>query len=378
MAAADTQAREGAVGAGLRILLITNMWPSEANPVFGVFVERHVRALRDAGAQVTVVANTDTRTGGLAAARKYASLALRSWWAARRGRHDAIVGHYLYPTATFARAAARRAKAPLVLVAHGTDTISVRRDDRFGRGGREALGGADLVVTVSRALEQVVLTELGLPESVPTAVVNMGLDAATFHPDPVAREKLRLDAGERIALFAGNLTHGKGVDVLLDAFIAVLDEGYADRLVLIGSGPLEDELRHTIGMTVNDYAHADATERVTFTGRLAQRDLALWMAAADVFVLPSRAEGLGLVTLEAMACGTPCVGTTIGGIPEVLVEPGCGRLVPPDDAAALSSAIADVIAAGKLSYREACLAQAAAHTTHAKAAEMISAIRGVL
>ncbi|PKQ29177.1 MAG: hypothetical protein CVT60_06740 [Actinobacteria bacterium HGW-Actinobacteria-10] len=233
-------------------------------------------------------------------------------------------------------------------------------------------------MTVSRALEHTVRTDLSLPDSVPIAVVNMGLAAATFHPDPDAREKLRLDPGERIVLFAGNLTHGKGVDVLLDAFITVLDEGFADRLVLIGTGPLEGELRHSIGMTVDDYAHADATDKVTFTGRLSQRDLALWMAAADVFVLPSRAEGLGLVTLEAMACGTPCVGTAIGGIPEVLDAPACGRLVPPDDAAALSSAIADVIASGKVSYEAACLSQAAAHTADAKASEMISAIRGVL
>lgn len=93
----------------LRLLVLTNMWPTARDPVFGSFVARHVGAMRDAGASVRVVANTDSRTGGAAAARKYASLAARGWWAAAagRGRYDAVVGHYLYPTAAIAHRVAR-------------------------------------------------------------------------------------------------------------------------------------------------------------------------------------------------------------------------------------------------------------------------------
>ncbi len=358
--------------------MISNMWPSQADPVFGVFIERHVRALRDAGAEVTVVANTDPRTGAVAAARKYALLAVRARVAARRRRFDAVVGHYLYPTAAFAASAARRAGVPLVLVAHGTDTISVRRDDNFGRAAREALRDAALVVTVSHALERVLCDDHELTADTPIAVVNMGIDAATFRPDPGAREKLRLDPVERIVLFVGNITLGKGVDVLLEAFLTALDHGAADRLVFVGAGPAERQLRSRIELTIADYAHADATSRVTFTGKLSAPDVARWMAAADVFVLPSRAEGLGLVMLEAMACGTPCVGTTVGGIPEALDTPSCGRLVPPDDAGALADAMTEVLSSGKDSFGDACQMQAARNTTVAKATEMIQAIQGVL
>jgi len=267
---------------------------------------------------------------------------------------------------------------PLVLVAHGTDTISVRRDDNFGRSAREALRDAALIVTVSHALERVLCDDHELTAATPIAVVNMGIDAATFRPDPGAREKLRLDPVERIVLFVGNITLGKGVDVLLEAFLAALDNGAADRLVFVGAGPAERELRSRIELTIADYAHADATSRVTFTGKLSAPDVARWMAAADVFVLPSRAEGLGLVMLEAMACGTPCIGTTVGGIPEALDAPSCGRLVPPDDAGALADAMTEVLYSGKDSFVDACLMQAARNTTVAKATEMIQAIQGVL
>lgn len=357
----------------LRLLVISNMWPSEHDPVFGVFVERNVRALRESGAEVRVVSNADSRTGGLAAARKYSLLWLRAWFAARRKRYDAVVGHYLYPTAAIAASAARKARVPLVLVTHGTDIRSVQRDDRFGRAGRAALSSADLVITVSRALEGTLRTTLALPESVPTRVINMGIEADLFRPDPGAREKLFLSPDERIVLFAGNLVETKGVDVLADAFFLALDEGHADRLVLVGDGPLAKEVRLRIELNAASYEHADPTDRVTFTGRLHQRDLARWMAAADVFVLPSRNEGLGLVLLEAMACGTPCVGSEVGGIPEVLASE-CGRLVPSEDPQALAEAIAEVIAKGKDSYADACLEQAALHSSRRKAAEMLEAI----
>jgi glycosyltransferase involved in cell wall biosynthesis len=83
------------------------------------------------------------------------------------------------------------------------------------------------------------------------------------------------------------------------------------------------------------------------------------MTAADVFVLPSRAEPLGVVLLEAMACGTPCVASRVGGIPEIVDVPANGRLVDPDDAQSLAGAMEDVLAAGRHSFVDACLATSA-------------------
>ncbi len=362
---------------GPRILLVSNMWPSPDEPVFGIFVERHVRALRETGATVEVVANTDARGGAVAALGKYARLALRTWKAGRPGAFDAVVGHYLYPTAAIARLAARRAKAPLVLVAHGTDVTSVQRGDVLARASRRAIARADRVVAVSRALAAL-LAGAGLLERADDAsVVDMGVDTRVFTPDDAAREALGIDPCERLALFAGALTDGKGVDVLIDAFFGRLGAGGPDRLVLVGAGPREAALRSRVTERAADHAVADAEDRVTFTGRLDAPTLARWMAAVDVFVLPSRAEGLGMVLLEAMACGTPCVGTRVGGIPEAIDAPACGELVPPDDPEALADAVGLVLARGKNAYAEACRAQALGHSLASQAEAMIAVIEEV-
>ncbi len=364
-------------GAPMRILLVSNMWPSERSSVFGSFVERQVRGLRDAGARVTVVANDDPRPGRLRALRKYAALSRRARAQARRGSFDIVVGHYLYPTAAFARAAARIAGVPYVLVSHGTDARSVMRDDRFGRAGRAALAQAALVVAVSNSLRDTLRTQVAVPSQVPIEVVNMGFDGEAFAPDPAARDRLRIKEGDRVVVFAGNLVEIKGVDVLLKAFERLLDTGAADRLVLIGGGPLESTVKGWVEAFSGDLSHADPTNRVTMTGQLPQRDLALWMAAADVFALPSRDEGLGLVLLEAMACATPCVASKVGGIPE-LVDESCGRLVPPDDARSLAEAIAWVLASGKDTFGAACIERAASHTSSAKAVEFLGHLEKVV
>jgi len=199
----------------------------------------------------------------------------------------------------------------------------------------------------------------------------MGVDAAVFRPDPSARGRLRIDAADRVVLFVGNLTEAKGVDVLLGAFAQLRAGVRAERLVLVGAGSAESELREAA-------AGLGVADAVTFAGRLGATDVARWMAAADVLVLPSRSEGLGLVLFEAMACGTPCVASNVGGIPEALDAPACGRLVGPGDPAALALAIGDVLEQGKEPFVEACVARAADNTTDAMAARFLEAVASAI
>jgi glycosyltransferase involved in cell wall biosynthesis len=113
---------------------------------------------------------------------------------------------------------------------------------------------------------------------------------------------------------------------------------------------------------------------VAFTGALPADRLAVAMTAADVFVLPSRAEPLGVVLLEAMACGTPCVASRVGGIPEIVDVPGNGRLVEPDDARSLADAMEEVLAAGRHSFVDACLAQAARSDLDVNTARLVDVL----
>ncbi len=353
------------------ILIVSNMWPSEDHPVFGGFVARNAEALRDVGADVEVVANCDPRTGWLASAIKYARFSRRVRRYARARRFDAVVGHYLYPTAAIAHTASRITGAKLVLVVHGTDSRSVRRKDPWAFAARQALKSADLVITVSDSLAGTVRHDLALPGHIPIKSVHMGIDGRVFVPDPSARPVLGVNSDERLVLYVGSLVRPKGLDVLQAAFEALVARGAADRLVIVGAGPLDTELREWVE------GNAVVRDRVTLTGTVEQATVARWMAAADVLTLPSRNEGLGLVLLEAMACGTPCVASRVGGVPEILDE-ATGELVPPDDPHALARAIESVITRGRDSYREACLSAAVGQDARGKAAEMFEAIGQIL
>ncbi len=134
----------------------------------------------------------------------------------------------------------------------------------------------------------------------------------------------------------GNFTAKKDHATLLRALAQVDEKIPSVRLVLVGSGPLEAELRRLVTSL-----GLDAT--VVFAG--SRGDVPELLPAFDVFALSSRFEGLPIALLEAMATGLPCVATTVGGIPEVVTDGHDGLLVEPADpvrlAVALSSLLGD-------------------------------------
>ena len=126
----------------------------------------------------------------------------------------------------------------------------------------------------------------------------------------------------------------KAPDVLIDALAAVSHMGANVHLTLIGGGSLLPELR---GRALQ----SGLSDKVHFTGWLQEEDHILkHLDASDLFVLPSRQEGLPRAMIEAMACGLPCIGSTVGGIPELLPAED---LVPPGDAPALARKIMEVL-----------------------------------
>ncbi|MFF1462250.1 glycosyltransferase [Streptomyces sp. NPDC058330] len=165
------------------------------------------------------------------------------------------------------------------------------------------------------------------------SVIRNGVDLGRFRPvSPEAARSARaglglladVPAGAPLAVCVGRLSRQKGQDVLLRAWRRVRVPGA--RLVLVGDGPLGGELRRA------------APEGVLFAG--ACGDVRPWIHAADVLVLPSRWEGMALAPLEAMACGRPVLLSDVDGARESLPPgqvPHC--LVPPEDPAALASAL---------------------------------------
>jgi rhamnosyl/mannosyltransferase len=132
-------------------------------------------------------------------------------------------------------------------------------------------------------------------------------------------------------LFVGRLVYYKGCDILLEAFRQVRGA----QLVIIGSGPLEDQLKEQARQW-------EIRESVTFKGYLEDEEIQRYWVDCDVFVLPSvaKTEAFGLVQLEAMAYGKPVINTRLpGGVPSVSLDGITGLTVPPGDAAALAEAM---------------------------------------
>ena len=146
-------------------------------------------------------------------------------------------------------------------------------------------------------------------------------------------EKGSLNSSKRL-IFVGTLAQlYKGQDVLLKAFAKCIREGLDLELLMIGDGAYRkylENLANNLGIK----------EKVQFLGQLPRETVLLQFKEADLFVLPSRQEGLPRAMIEAMACGLPCIGSTVGGIPELLPSED---LVPPNNIEALAQKIGEVV-----------------------------------
>jgi glycosyltransferase involved in cell wall biosynthesis len=178
----------------------------------------------------------------------------------------------------------------------------------------------------------------GIPASRITVIRN-GLDPAPFlaADNAATRRRLRCALGledDHVVLEAiGSLTPEKGFDLLLESLPALSELTPKLVLLIVGDGPLRNELRYRA-------ARLGVEGHVRFLGR--RRDIADLLACADIFVLPSRREGLPMVLLEAMAAGRPIVATAVGEIPAVFAGGG-GECVAPDDSRALKNALAALL-----------------------------------
>lgn len=137
------------------------------------------------------------------------------------------------------------------------------------------------------------------------------------------------------------LVPAKGLDVLIEAVAALSRRGTDARLVLVGSGPLDGTLRRKA-------RHLGLERQVSFEGAVGQDDMARHYADADAFCLPSFAEGLPIVLMEAMATGRPVVATRITGIPELVDDGVSGLLVAPGSLEQLVGALERLAASPKL------------------------------
>jgi glycosyltransferase involved in cell wall biosynthesis len=203
--------------------------------------------------------------------------------------------------------------------------------------GKPSLSTPDAVICHSEN-EKKLLDMFSVPQE-KIRIIPAGVDFSRFEslPSPeLFRNHFKVD--DRIVLYTGRLASNKGLLHLMDAAQNVLSRSKDTTFVLVG----EDEGERK--RLEERAAKLGISDKVLFTGHIKDEKLFLSAyCASDVFVLPSEYEAFGLVLLEAMACEKPCVGTRVGGVPEVIEEEKTGVLVRYGEAKELADAICDLL-----------------------------------
>jgi glycosyltransferase involved in cell wall biosynthesis len=233
--------------------------------------------------------------------------------------------------------AAKWHKLPLVITSHGGDLNLARKSRALYALSAQISRAADACIGVSEALAED-FRSMGVPPEratfIPLGVEKTDPGLASELEKNSDYRRFREFDGLRL-VYVGSLIPRKSVSTLLEACEVLERRGHQVACALVGSGPTETELKALV--------RTKALENVLFLGfqppAVAQR----WLAAADVFVLPSRSEGRPVAIMEAMVNGIPVVATDIPGSRELVQHGRTGLLFPPEDIMALADSVESLI-----------------------------------
>jgi starch synthase len=328
----------------MRVDLLTKEYPPEIYGGAGVHVAELVKALRT-DIDVTVRCfgaprtEADTYAYGVPAELAAANATLTTLGVDLQMAQDVQGADVVHSHTWYANGAGHIAKllhgVPHVVTAHSLEPLRPWKAEQLGGGYRvsswiekTAFEAADAVIAVSGGMRADILRSYPALDESRVHVVYNGIDLDRWKPvdDSETVRALGIDPDRPSVVFVGRITRQKGLPYLLRAAALLPPEV---QLVLCAGAP------DTPGILaeVTELVEALQKERsgVVWIDRLLpQPELSAVLTAGTVFVCPSVYEPLGIVNLEAMACGLPVVGTATGGIPEVVADGVTGRLVPID------------------------------------------------
>ncbi len=239
----------------------------------------------------------------------------------------------------------KRFGTPLALMVWDNIPFNMEQTDERRALKRRALDEADCFIVHTERSRRMLLIEGARDERI--VYVPPAVDIESFCPGPSERTAFGLNDDDFVILFVGWFLPRKGLDFLLMALRELLvraPKGRAIKLLMVGAGPGRERIEALI-------ARLDIAAHCVFAGSLPYRQMPAAFRSADVFVLPSIAtpewqEQFGMSLLEAMACGTPVIGTSSGAIPEIVCD--AGLLCQPNDFMSLSDALESLLASETL------------------------------
>ncbi|MBN1995838.1 MAG: glycosyltransferase [Anaerolineae bacterium] len=348
----------------MNILVLSSIYPRPHNPSDGIFVHQQVKHIQKVGCRVTVLSavpwspkflqfRTKWRNYGLtpkethldgvqvhyprylrlpgawfrsgAGMALYRSAVLLALNLHRHCAFDLIHSNTLLPDGLAGVYLGRKLNLPTVCTIRGSDAITYPRENYLNLYySKVTIRQTSQIVTVSRALKRVVEDVLEPPRNI--QVVYNGVDVEKFQ---LTGQKVMLD--RPYILFVGRDIQRKGLQDLIRAFSLLMDQ-IEHNLVIIG--PALPEVRQ-----LNPELVEQLGGRLMVLGHLMPDEIPAYIQNSAFLILPSYAEGLPNVVLEAMACAKAVVATKIMGIPEAVLNDVTGLLIHPGDVTALAESI---------------------------------------
>jgi starch synthase len=335
----------------LRVALLTREYPPEVYGGAGVHVTYLARELAPL-VDLTVHCQGADRPGAVAhrpwdlladANQALQVMSTDLSMTAGVGRAELVHSHTWYANLG-GHLAAMLYGIPHVMTMHSLEALRPWKAEQLGGGyrlstwcERVSAGSAAAVVAVSDGMRADILTAYPEISAERIRVIRNGIDTTEYQPDPGTDvlERYGIDLSRPYVIFVGRITRQKGVPVLLRAAAGLVPRA---QLVLCAGQADTPELEAEVTGLV-DGLRATRSGVVWIPEMLPKREVIQLLTHATVFAIPSIYEPLGIVNLEAMACGTAVAGSRTGGIPEVVADGETGLLVPPGEPEPLAEAL---------------------------------------
>jgi len=267
----------------------------------------------------------------------------------KRERIDLIHSHWIIPSGLVGAICRKVLRKPLVVTVHAGDVFPLVRKKYLRSVGRIVLNSCDVCTVNSSATGDAVRVVAGSTKRI--EIIPMGVDLEVFSKNAIPLDQdSEAEGGERIILFVGRLAEKKGINYLIEAMPTILHHIPEARLVIVGYGPERGRLEGLVG-------ELGLHDKVAFAGEVPNAELVRYYQKAHLLVLPSivdsrgDTEGLGIVILEAMACGVPVVASNVGGIPDIIEPNWNGFLSKPGNPPDIADKVVELLSDKRLRER---------------------------
>lgn len=356
----------------MKILLISNMYPSIDEPGYGVFVKNLENSARPHGLEFDLAVIRGRRTSPILKLASYVNLFIRIYYLLLTRKFDAIYVHYLAHSLLPLVPISPFIKNKLLLNAHGEDLLPRSRLERLIFAiNKKTIERSRLIIVPSDYFQDIAKSKLSSPNIFVSP--SGGIDLSIFHPTT----RTNHPSNEITIGYVSRFDDGKGWDTLLDAVHELKHRrpGLLLKVLAAGSGPQTPDFLEKV-------RKLGIAEFVDHIGPVHQKDLPEIYRKLDLFIFPTKLpESLGLVGIEAMACGTPPICSDIGGIKTYMSNGINGFTFPAGNHIELANRIAEyagICSADKERIINAALSTASEYDSREVSKKLTSKIKEVL